>query len=143
DWIERDDINYLALGLQPRPFIQYSEALEPPAGERRNDGWILSRLMQAISGAPEPADDGTGFIHKILVQNGSSLEAMRGAQQPSRFLGAEEAPAASLDEILRHPDGLIDCCPAPFAEAMARCEAILDELAREPADRLKLISLRT
>lgn len=144
DWIERDDINYLALGLQPQPFIQYSDALEPPAGERRNDGWILSRLMQAISGAAEPADDGIGFIRKILAQNGSSLEAMRDAESPSLFLDEGAADhAASLEEIVRHADGLIDCCPPQFAAALAGCEALLDEMAQAPVDQLQLISLRT
>ncbi|MET0985642.1 MAG: molybdopterin-dependent oxidoreductase, partial [Steroidobacteraceae bacterium] len=44
DWLEREDINHLGNGVQPTPYVQYTEAIVQPKAERKNDAWIISRL---------------------------------------------------------------------------------------------------
>jgi anaerobic selenocysteine-containing dehydrogenase len=149
DALERMDINLLANGGQPVPYVQFTEAVVPPAHGRRNAWWILARLAQAMGLESElnehpDREDGTDIIDGLLSARGLSIEQLRAA--PSQTVVFEDGARDSLFErCLQHPDKKIDCCPQTFSEAglFERCEAIFSELEQEGIDTLKLISLRT
>ena len=156
DAFERADVNITGLGLQLDPWIQWTDAVVPPRGERREEWWILGRLAQAL-GLRSPFDrtaDGTapggdavppaalwGRIEHMLRGRRLSLDAVRTAPHGTVAFGALETGRFYRDH-LQTPDERVDCCPAGFAEAIERAEEIFRELAAEPRDRLKLISLR-
>jgi anaerobic selenocysteine-containing dehydrogenase len=149
DSLERMDINLLANGCQPVPYVQYTDPVVPPAHGRRNSWWILSRLAQAMGldsalNEHPDCDDGTAIINGMLSARGLSIEALRAA--PSQTVVFEDGERDSLfQRCLQHPDKKIDCCPQAFSDTglFERCDAIFLELEREGVDTLKLISLRT
>jgi formate dehydrogenase len=87
DWLERMDINIHGNAMQPIPYVQYADAIEPPAFGRRNAWWIIQRLSQAM-GLPSPLDDepnamdGVALIEGMLAAKGLSIEQMR--QKPNQ-----------------------------------------------------------
>jgi anaerobic selenocysteine-containing dehydrogenase len=149
DWLERSDINLMGNGFQAIPHVRFSEAMTPPAAQRRNEWWILERLAQAI-GLPSRLDqhpdetEGDAIVDSLLAQRGTSREALLRQAEPVMLIPDE--PRESLfDRCLVHADGKIDCYPRAFAESglFDRCAEIFDELDKEEPGVLKLISLRT
>ncbi len=146
DWLERADINLLGSGMQPIPFVQYTDAMTPPAAGRRNEWWILARLAQVI-GVPSPLDDqpdSSKLLDSLLAARELSIEKLR-KQDRHTVVFPKERRDIVYEWCLQHSDGKIDCCPPSF-EAVGlfeRCHAIFSELEQEPADTLKLVSLRT
>lgn len=149
DFLERPDINLIGSGLQQRPNVKYTEAMVAPAFERREEWWILSRILQA-AGLQSPLDDdpdldwGAQAINQVLANQGLSIDALR--EMPSGTALLEPLPYdAVFEKCLQHPDKKIDCYPARFVSAglFDRFERIFDELSAEPEGSLKLISLRT
>jgi len=144
DMFERPDINLLGLGMQYRPWVQYTEAMVPARDERKNEWWIFARLEQelglksVLDAGPEP--DLFGRIDHMLKSRGHSLAEVR--ETPHGIQFGELEAGRFFDEWLQTPDKKVDCCPALFAEALARCEAICRELEAERADQLKLITRR-
>jgi anaerobic selenocysteine-containing dehydrogenase len=114
DMFERPDINITGLGMQYRPYVQYTDAGENP--------------------------DLFGRIGHMLKSRGHSLEELRASPHGIQF-GELEA-GRFYDEWIQTSDSKVDCCPPLFADALARCEAICRELEAERADQLKLISRR-
>lgn len=149
DWLERPDINLAGSGMQAVPFVQYTEAMEPAAYDRRDAWWILARIQQEM-GDSSPLDShpdalDAGFIfNEVLSGRGLSVEALK-ARPWSTEVFAEEARSALFDRCLVHRDGRVDCFPPAFtAEGLIeRFHAAFETLCGEPADTLKLISLRT
>lgn len=146
DWLERADINFLnTLGVALEPYVQYTPAVVEPAGERRDDWWILSRIQQEL-GVPtlldDPDPDPFAPIDAALRDAGTSLE-----QLAARPCGTQVLPQADpghvFDIAVQHDDGLIDCCPPLFHRAYGTAETIFAELAAESPDQLKLITRRT
>ena len=152
DAFERADINITGLGLQLEPWIQFTEPVVPPRGERREEWWILGRIAQALglrspfegaggaSGEAAPAAL-WGRIEHMLRGRGLSLDAVRAAPHGTVAFGGLETGRFYSDH-LQTPDRKVDCCPVGFVDAQERAEAIFRELAAEPPGRLKLISLR-
>jgi formate dehydrogenase len=148
DWLERMDINIHGSGMQPIPYVQYTDAMEAPAAGRRNGWWILARLAQEI-GVPSPLDknpmseDGVDLIDSMLAARNLSIEKMRELSGHTVAFPQERRDIL-FEWCLQHPDKKIDCYPASFVAAglFERCDEIFAELEREPADILKLISLR-
>ncbi len=145
DWLEREDINSLGLGLQPRPWVQLAPAVVAPKFQRRQEWWVLARLEQ-LMGLPSLLDsdnpDPLAGTDKLLAASGLSLEQLRGEPGGCTAL-PPAAPEVLYSKGVQLPDGRIDCCPPVFAEAMARAEDLFVELAAEPQNQLKLINLRT
>ena len=145
DWLERADINSISLGFQPEPYVQYVDAVVSPKFERKEEWWIFASLEQRL-GLPSILDqDEVNPLAKAdrqLAQSGLSLAELAAA--PSRTIVLESAEPALLFELgVQNPDRLIDCCPALFADALARADSIFDALSSEAGDQLKLITLRT
>jgi anaerobic selenocysteine-containing dehydrogenase len=149
DGLERVDINLHGNAMQPIPYVQYVDAVVPPAFGRRNGWWIVERLSQAmgldsaLDANPEQTD-GVDVINGLLSARGLSIDALRAAPQGTVTF-ALDAPEALFEKCLQHPDKKIDCCPTSFVEGglFERCDRIFEELEAEPPNVLKLISLRT
>jgi anaerobic selenocysteine-containing dehydrogenase len=150
DWLEREDINLTpASSMQLRPHVMYTERTVQPEFERRDGWWILSRILQEM-GLESPLDSVSeddftdDLFNSVLAQRGLSVDELRAS--PFNTVMIPENPKDSLfEQCLQHPDHLVDCCPEAFEESglIARCTEVFDELSQEPANALKLISLRT
>jgi len=147
DWFEREDLNYFVQGVQREPYLQWTDAVVEPEGERRADWWILSRIQQAL-GLPSLFDIPGGDALKALWDGrlgeaGYSIDAVRSAPggvivlppaEPGGFL---ERTAASMGT------DAFDACPDALLATLARAEPLFDELAKEASGQLKLITRRT
>jgi formate dehydrogenase len=91
--------------------------------------------------AEAPEEVVWGRIDHMLKSRGTSLEALRAAPHGVRFADGMQ-PGRFFERHLQTPDRKVDCCPAAFADALTRCEAIFRELEAEPPGRLKLITRR-
>jgi formate dehydrogenase len=146
DAFERPDVNITGLGLQHEPWVQYTPAVVPPRGERREEWWIFARLAKAMGlrsalDAEQPEERMWDRIDHMLGSRGSSLEALRAAPHGVRFEDGM-MPGRFYDEFLQTSDRKVDCCPPAFAPALERCETIFRELEAEGPERLKLITRR-
>jgi anaerobic selenocysteine-containing dehydrogenase len=166
DGFEREDINITGLGLQHEPWIQFTEKVVEPRGERREEWWILGRIAQEL-GLKSPfdgqGDDGAGRtttgddsadatvsadVHKalwgridhMLRSRGQSLDAIRARPHGVAFEGL--TPGHFYSDQIQTDDGKVECCPPEFAETLERCEQQFVELDREGPTRLKMITRR-
>ncbi len=144
DGFEREDINITGLGLQYEPYIQFTERVVEPRGERREEWWILGRLAQAL-GLRSPLDEGDApnlwsRIDHMLAGRGLTLDKVRAEPQGVVFEGL--TPGEFYTDHLQTGDHKVDCCPAAFSEALGRCENIFTDLEEEGPLQLKMITLR-
>lgn len=150
---EREDINIVGLGMQYEPSVQFTEAVVPPAFERKPDWWIWEKLAERMGGpsaftqpsSESPATTATDSqpnmwsrVDAMLRSRGHSFEEL----QREQVIALERSDPDELFARVQHDDERIDCCPAVFAEALERMARIFAELEAEPADQLKLISKR-
>lgn len=139
---EREDINLTGLGLQFEPSVQYTDAVVAPAFQRKPDWWIWERLAQrmgyqsAFDDTPEP--DMWGRVDAMLRSRGHSIAELKAEQ----IIALERSTPEELFQRVQHDDGMIDCRPPIFDDAIERMARIFDELAAEPPNQLKLISKR-
>jgi anaerobic selenocysteine-containing dehydrogenase len=149
DWLEHSDINLIVSGLQQVPYVQYTDPVVPVIGERKNPWWILRELTNVMglssgSGVQPDPEDGDTMLAGLLGLRGLSVDQMR--DLPSNTKLIEPLPPESVFErCVKHSGGKVDCCPELFEQhgLFDRCDQIFEELKREPAAQLKLISLRT
>ncbi len=145
DWLERADVNSVSLGFQPEPYVQYTEAVVPPAFERKPEWWIFARLLQAL-GLPSELDQAQADpMAKIDRQlNNSDLSLAQLQAQPSHTITLPEPqPELLFDVAVQHEGAKVDCFPSLIARGAPACSRIFAELKAESADTLKLITLRT
>lgn len=140
---EREDINLTGLGMQDAASIQYTEAVVPPAFERRPEWWIYESLAQRM-GYESTLDTGAepdlwGRINAMLRSRGQSMSELR-RQGVITFV--RNTPESLFERHVQHEDRRVNCKPAEFDEMIARMSVLFDELSAEPADQLKLISKR-
>lgn len=152
DWLEREDLILLSSGMQSFPYVQHTEAMEQPAGERRTEAWIMARILDA-AGLPAPPSSAelaaaggleTSLIDMLLGMRDLSVEKLR-AMPHSTFRFDDLPPESLFERALNHADRKVDCFPQSFVEAglFDLCEEIFGELEREPDGALKLIMMRT
>ena len=152
DMFERADINITGLGLQHQPWVQWTDPVVAPRGERREEWWIFGKLAQAASEArSEPqaseVDSLTPPAHlwsrtdHMLRGRGLTLDALRKLPHGAVFEDGLDA-GSFFDEHLQTPDKKIDCCPPAFEGALLRAEAIFVEEAAAGTSQLKLITRR-
>lgn len=145
DMFERADVNITGLGLQHRPWVQWTDAVVPPRGERREEWWIFGKLAQAMGFRSPfdagPAPDNWGRIDHMMRSRGTSLDAVRSSPHGVVFEDGL-TPGSFYEKQLQTADGKVDCCPPAFADALARADRIHAELEAEGAARLKLITRR-
>lgn len=145
DFLEREDVNILGNSLQLEPHVQYSPAVVPAAGERRDDWWILSRMLQAM-GRPsmldDPQPDPFGPIEAMLQYRNLSIDKLKTLPCQTALL-PDPNPADLFSFGIHNDDGRIDCCPAIFEQGYSTAENHWEILMTEPSDQLKLITRRT
>jgi anaerobic selenocysteine-containing dehydrogenase len=145
DWLEREDMNHIANGVQPEPYVQYTEAITQPRADRRDDWWILANIEREL-GFRNMLDDGPlGYlkpIETLLSRSGLSIAALRELPHQTALL-PQPSRGDFFADLIAWPDKRIDCCPELFAAGIDRCERIFRDLETEGIDALKLISLRT
>jgi anaerobic selenocysteine-containing dehydrogenase len=146
DWLEHDDLNFLVtLGVALEPYIQYTPAVVPPKGERRDDWWILAKIQQAM-GIPGLLDNGNtnpwGRVDALLATAGLSIEKLKTLPCQTAVL-PPAVPEHIFEIAIQHDDKLMDCFPAALERGFAGAETQFQQLAAEPAGRLKLITRRT
>lgn len=146
DMLERRDLNICGLGMQHQPHVQYTDAVVPPAGERKEEWWILGKLEQAL-GLRSVFDAGENpdifaRLDKMLGYSELSLEQVKAAPQQTVVLPPIPTGRFYSDWI-QTDDQRVDCCPPIFAEAIGRAHRIFVDMQAEPAGTLRLISLRT
>ncbi|AZG47692.1 molybdopterin-containing oxidoreductase family protein [Gordonia insulae] len=146
DWLEREDVNVLnTMGVAMEPYVQYTPAVVPSKGERRDDWWILSRIQQEMGVATlldDPDPNPFAAIDAMMAGSGLTIEALSTMPCQTAVL-PPAVPTDVFDIAVQHEDGLIDCCPNIFRRFFPVAERILDELSAEPPDQLKLITRRT
>ena len=143
---EREDINFAGIGLQFEPSVQYTEAVVPPAFDRKPDWWIYERLAQAmgfdsaLDGVPEgDLPDMWGRVNAMLRSRGHDM-----AELKERGIIAFERsePQDFYDRYLQRDSQMVDCCPESFAEAIDRMARLFEEEVSRAASDLKLITKR-
>jgi anaerobic selenocysteine-containing dehydrogenase len=140
---EREDINLTGLGLQFTPSVQFTEAVVPPAFERKPDWWIYEQLCRHM-GFQSAFDHGDtpdmwARVDAMLRSRGKSMAELR-QEQLITFERSE--PEDLLSRHLQTDDQQVDCCPPMFAEAIERMEQIFREFEHAPPGELRLISKR-
>ena len=146
DQYERSDINTFVQGMQLRPFVQWTDRVVPPAGERRSEFRIFGDLVRAMG--REPLVDPQTEDALALVYDGGlatcDLSVATLAQQPAGVaMIHDDGPGTFFDRAILGSDGVLDCAPTPLRPSLDRAHVIFDELAAEPATQLKLIARRT
>jgi anaerobic selenocysteine-containing dehydrogenase len=145
DWFERPDLNTFTQGVQTTPHVQLTEAVVEPRGERKPEAEIFALLAEAMGFAAAfgPGTDAIALMHDgELAAHGLSVAELARRDRGLAVLD-EDATDAFLGGRLQTPDGRIDCAPELVAGSMARADRIVDELAAEPPDQLRLITRRT
>jgi hypothetical protein len=89
DMFERPDINITGLGMQYRPYVQYTDAVVAARDERKPEWWILGRIEQEL-GFKSVLDAGEspdlfGRIGHMLKSRGHSLEELRASPHGIQF----------------------------------------------------------
>ena len=144
DWLEREDINVLGAGLQPRPWLQYSPAAIKPKDQRRDEWWIFARLQQAMrlpSLLDQPSPDPLAFSQRLLAASDLNLDELRSSDAHTIKLPLAEADAVFTQGI-QLPDQRVDCCPPVFSDALQTLELQFRDAQSAQDDRLQLITLR-
>ncbi len=144
DWFEREDLNYFVQGVQRRPYLQWTDAVVAPRGQRQPDWWIFSRLLQELE-RPSLLEIPGGDVMSALwdgrlAETGHSIAGLREAEGGVVLL-SESSPGGFLARVSGE-DGF-DCCPAALRDTLGRAEPILEELLSEAGRPLKLITRRT
>ncbi len=165
--LQRPDLPFVfqsLMGVQPVPYVQYTDALLPLEDEQRDETMILLQLARACGSRLFGSRVANGFLNAW-----GSMESLPGIGRrvgltPERFLGlmARAFRVGSLRRLRKEPhgrllepnkgddflgqrvvtdDGLVDLAPAEFVAAAAGLEAAF-ETERAQRGKLKLISKR-
>lgn len=146
DMFERPDLNLNGLGLQHKPWVQWTDRVVEAQAERREEWWIFARLAQAmgfdsvLDGPEEAVEEKLwGKLDHMLHTRGHSFEELKESRHGIRY--GDHTPGRFFSQHLQTEDKKVDCCPEAFAAALERAETIFLELDARP-DGLSLITRR-
>lgn len=145
DWLEREDINAISVGFHTEPYVQYTPAVVAPIAERKPEWWIYGKLAAALGGAdPDTSNtfDPLSRVSRQLAGIGLTLDELK-AKEGHVFRMPDPEPELLFAIGVQNGNKSVDCCPEFFTPDLARAGVIFNELEAEPADALKLITLRT
>lgn len=138
DMYERDDLNIVNIGTSALPFAQYTPAVVDPVAERRPEWWIAHRLLQELGHESllDEADPDPWSKYRHMLDRGAGLsfdDLRAEAAEGDRAVRLLEPPTPGTfyDRQVHTPDGLVDCRPASFDDAVHRCRELFDELVDE------------
>ena len=158
---ERDDLPLAFLGFYTTPFVQYTDAVVPPAGEAREEWEVIDEIARRIGIVPFPVKAARilgrlpGLRPKprrladMLLRTGPSgdwfglrragLSIAKVAREPHGIVLSEHIPTGVLREKVRHKDGRVQLAPDAIAGEVRRLAAAN---GADPAFPLRLIGLR-
>ncbi|MEE2778366.1 MAG: molybdopterin-dependent oxidoreductase [Acidobacteriota bacterium] len=139
DMFERQDVNLNSLGLQHKPYVQWTDRVVEPLHERREEWWIFAKLSQEL-GLPSVLDGGSEELHDrlwgkvahMLQGRGHSFDEL--VESGRGITYGELRPGRFFDEHIQTEDRRVDCFPAAFESAIERAERICCELESGSAD---------
>jgi len=140
---EREDVNIIGIGMQYQPYVQYTDAMVPPAFERQPEWWIFGKLAQAM-GFPSIFDHGDepdlwGRINSMLKSRGHDMDELK---REEIITLPRSTPEEFWELAIHTEDGRLVCFPGSLEQSRARMMDIFTEVQAEPADQLKLITIR-
>jgi formate dehydrogenase len=140
DQYEREDLNIVNIGTSARPFAQYTPAVVTPTADRQPEWWIAHRLLQELGERSllddDEPDPWAKWRHMLTSGSGIDLAELQATGEPAVL--PAPAPGSFYERQVQTADGLVDCCPASFAEAIERCRDLFAE-AEQRRDGLVLI----
>jgi len=163
-WLERPDVPFVHAfaGLQVPPWLQYTEAVVPPAAERREESWIFARLAEACGVGLGGSAAGRWLTRAMGGLRRLPLVGTLGEISDERLLSLTlRAARHPVSTLRRHPhgrlleddpgdeflgrrvlteDGKVHLAPADFVAAAAGLEA--DFEAERTDTGLRLITRR-
>lgn len=133
DMYERDDLNIVNIGTSMQPFAQYTPAVVTPKADRKPEWWIAHRLLQAMGRTSlfdgladgEQPDPWSKWRH--MLERGSGLHLADLQADPSPRVLPTPAPGTFFEQQVHTLDGLVDCCPPIFGDAIERCHQLFEE----------------
>jgi len=134
--LQRDHYGYFVLPLAVRNYASYSPAIIPPGADELEEWQILHRLGEAISGKVRKVVAPSQRLDGMLRAGRYGLSLAELLASPSGVdYGVPRA--GLLPQRLRTSDGMVECAPAVFLDALA-------SLAVPPrvAGQLRLIGRR-
>jgi len=151
DFLEREDLPLPFLQMQPEPYLQWTEAVVAPRGERRPEWRTLvdlahaaglplhgSRVLDAVTRAALALGGPRRLIEPLLVPLLGPRPLARLARHPHGLVVDRERPGESLGRRVRTPSGKVELHPADVYARVGELEATLDR----PRRGLRLFSKR-
>ncbi len=165
--LQRPDLPFVfqsLMGVQPVPYVQFTDALLPLEDEQRDETMILLQLARACGSTLFGSRFASGFFNAWSRLGSLPGIGRRIGLTPERFLGlmARAFRLGSLRSLRKEPhgrllepnkgddflgrrvvtdDGLVDLAPDEFVAAASELEAAF-EVERAQRGKLKLISKR-
>ena len=143
DMLERPDLNICGLGMQYQPHVQYTDAVVPAAGERKEEWWILSSLLQHMGMKAPLLDQPNPFgrLEHMMARHQLSVDSLKAAPSGTVVLDTQSIGRFYTD-FVQTDDRRVDCCPPLFADAIALAREQFQAL-KDQAPDYRLINLRT
>ena len=143
DMLERPDLNICGLGMQYQPHVQYTDAVVPAAGQRKEEWWILSRLLQHMGMKAPLLDQPNPFgrLEHMMARHQLSVDSLKAAPSGTVVLDTQSIGRFYTD-FVQTDDKRVDCCPPLFADAIALAREQFQVL-KDRAPDYRLINLRT
>ncbi len=143
DMLERPDLNICGLGMQYQPHVQYTDAVVPAAGERKEEWWILSSLLQHMGMKAPLLDQPNPFgrLEHMMARHQLSVDSLKAAPSGTVVLDTQSIGRFYTD-FVQTDDKRVDCCPPLFADAIALAREQFQAL-KDQAPDYRLINLRT
>ncbi len=159
-FLERADLPVASLPLYTTPFAQYTEAVVPPAGEAREEWWIIDQIARRVGVVPSGVRAirllGRLGIHvsplravDVLLRLGpsgdlfglrpSGLSLAKLRRHPHGVVLGEHVATGVLSRRIRHGDRRVHLYPPEIADEMERLRGSSDLDAEYP---LRLIGMR-
>ena len=110
DWLERPDVPFVHAfaGLQVAPWLQYTDAVVPRSGVRREESWILARLADACGGGLGAGAPGRGLAWVLGRARRLPVIGRIADVSDARLLALVLAVARHpVRSLRRHPHGVL------------------------------------
>jgi anaerobic selenocysteine-containing dehydrogenase len=158
---ERDDMPLAFLGFYTTPFIQYTDAVVPPAGEAREEWEVIDEIAKRIGIVPFSIKTMRMLgrlpgmrpkprrIAELLLRTGpegdlfglrrGGLNIGKVAREPHGIVLSDQIPTGVLREKVRHKSDRVQLAPDEIAAEVERLAAVN---GADPGFPLRLIGLR-
>jgi anaerobic selenocysteine-containing dehydrogenase len=158
---ERDDMPLAFLGFYTTPFIQYTDAVVPPAGESREEWEVIDEIAKRIGIVPFSIKAVRMFgripgmrpkprrIAELLLRAGpegdlfglrrGGLNIGKLTREPHGIVLSDQIPTGVLADKVRHESKRVQLAPDEIAAEVERLAAVN---GADPGFPLRLIGLR-